>query len=69
MLQIQFADFGDKMLDTNTAKIVGNHSFWGAIIMALPLFGFDWIIFAVFFGTCFQLYAKELIRNLMQVVF
>lgn len=45
MLQNQFADLGDKMFDKDTAKIVRSHAFWGALIMALPLFGLDWIIF------------------------
>lgn len=45
MLQNQFANYGDKMFDNDTAKIVRSHAFWGALIMALPLFGLDWIIF------------------------
>lgn len=47
MLQKQFADFGDKMFDKDTAKIVRSHALCGAIVMALPLFGLDWIIFVV----------------------
>ena len=47
MLQNQFADIGDKMFDKDTAKIVRNHAFAGAIIMALPLFGLDLIIFCL----------------------
>lgn len=45
MLQKQFANYGDKMFDEDTAKIVRKHAFWGAIVMALPLFGFDLIVF------------------------
>lgn len=45
MLQNQFANIGDKMFDKDTAKIVRNHAFWGAIIMSLPLFGLDWVAF------------------------
>lgn len=46
MLQKEFANhIGDKMFDKDTAKIVRRHAFWGAAIMALPLFGLDWIIY------------------------
>lgn len=45
MLQNQFADMGDKMFDNDTARIVRSHALWGSIIMALPLFGLDWIAF------------------------
>lgn len=46
MLQNEFANhIGDKMFDKDTAKIVRNHAFWGAAIMALPLFGLDWIFY------------------------
>lgn len=45
MLQNQFANFGDQMFDKDTAKIVRRHAFWGAVIMSLPLFGLDWVIF------------------------
>ena len=45
MLQNQFANIGDKMFDKDTAKIVRSHAFWGALIMALPLFSIDWIIY------------------------
>ena len=47
MLQGQFANYGDKMFDKDTAKIVRNHAFWGALIMALPLFCLDWIIYCI----------------------
>lgn len=47
MLQNQLANIGDKMFDDDTAKIVRNHALIGSIVMALPLFGLDWIIFVV----------------------
>lgn len=47
MLQNQFAYYGDKMFDNDTAKIVRNHALWGAFVMSLPLFGIDWIIFCI----------------------
>jgi len=33
------------MFDKDTAAIVRSHALWGAIVMALPLFGLDWIAF------------------------
>jgi len=45
MLQNQLANMGDKMFDHDTAAIVRSHALWGAIVMALPLFGLDWIAF------------------------
>lgn len=64
MLQNQFADFGDKMFDTDTAKIVRNHSFWGAIIMALPLFGVDWIIFCCILWHMYSALCKRANKKL-----
>lgn len=31
--------WGNKMFEKDMAKIVNKHAFWGALIMALPLFG------------------------------
>ncbi|MGM9872083.1 MAG: hypothetical protein ACI30X_01320 [Muribaculaceae bacterium] len=47
MLQRQFANQADKMFDKDTAKIVRRHAFWGALILALPLFGLDLVIFCI----------------------
>ena len=47
MLQNQFANYGDKMFDKDTAKMIRRHAFWGALVMALPLFGLDWIVFVI----------------------
>lgn len=55
MLQNQFADLGDKMFDKDTASIVRSHAFWGAVIMALPLFGLDWIIYC---GILWHMYSN-----------
>ena len=33
------------MFEKDMASIVRNHSLWGAIILALPLFGLEWIVF------------------------
>ena len=52
MLQNQFANYGDKMFDKDTAKIVRNHAFLGSIIMMLPLFGVDWIIERFYKNCC-----------------
>lgn len=34
-----------KMMEEDLYKIVKRHAFWGALVMILPLFGFDWIVF------------------------
>lgn len=47
MLQNQLANFGDKMFDNDTAKIVRKHSFWAAIMTFLPLAGFELIPFVI----------------------
>ena len=35
----------NKMMEEDLYKIVKRHAFWGALVMILPLFGFDWIVF------------------------
>ena len=55
MLQNQFANLADNMFDKDTAKIVRSHAFWGAVIMALPLFGLDWIFFC---GVLWHMYSS-----------
>lgn len=47
MLQNQFADYGDKMFDKDTAKIVRSHASWAAFIMFFPLFGMDLIVYCM----------------------
>lgn len=37
MLQNQLANLGDKMFDNDTAKIVRKHSFWGAVVLSIPI--------------------------------
>ena len=39
MLQKYFAKWGDKMFEEDLAKVVRKHSFYAAIVMAIPLFG------------------------------
>ena len=34
-----------KMMEEDLYKIVKRHAFWGALVMILPLFGLDWIVF------------------------
>lgn len=70
MLQGQFANYGDKMFDQDTAKIVRKHAFWAAIVMALPLFGLDWIIFCfilwhMYSSLCERANKKLDIRNII----
>ncbi len=59
MLQNQFANYGDKMFDKDTAKIVRRHSFWGALIMALPLFGVEWIVFIIILWNMYSALSKR----------
>ena len=37
----------NKMFEKDVFKIVKKHAFIGAIVMILPLFGFDWIIYCI----------------------
>lgn len=39
--------WGDKMFEADIAKVVKKRAFWGALIMALPLFGIEWIVFII----------------------
>lgn len=64
MLQGQFANYGDKMFDKDTAKIVRNHAFWGALIMALPLFGLDWIIYCCILWDMYSSLCKRANKKL-----
>lgn len=59
MLQRQFANYADKMFDKDTAKIVRSHAFWGALIMALPLFGIDWIIYCCILWDMYSCLCKR----------
>lgn len=35
----------NKMFEKDLYKIVKRHAFWGALVMLLPLFGLDWLVF------------------------
>ena len=37
----------NKMFEKDVFKIVKKHAFIGAIVMILPLFGFDWLIYCI----------------------
>ncbi len=39
--------WGDKMFEDDIAKIVKRRAFFGALVMALPLFGLEWIVFTI----------------------
>lgn len=39
--------WGNKMFEDDMAKIVKKHAFWGAVIMALPTFGFGLVIYCI----------------------
>ena len=66
MLQNQLANYGDKMFDKDTAKIVRRHAFWAAIILALPLFGLDVIVFAIILWHMYSSWPKEPTKDLIQ---
>lgn len=70
MLQNQFANYGDKLFDKDTAKIVRNDAFWGAIVASLPLFGIDWIIYCIilwhmYSSLCDRAHKKFDIKNII----
>ncbi len=44
-----------KKFDKNPAKIVRSHALWGSIVIALPLFGLDWIVYCI---NLWHMYAK-----------
>ena len=64
MLQNQLANYGDKMFDKDTAKIVRRHAFWAAIILALPLFGLDVIVFAIILWHMYSSLAQRAHKRL-----
>ena len=46
--------WGDKMFEKDIAKIVRRRAFWGAVIMALPLFGIEWIVFIIILWSMYS---------------
>lgn len=64
MLQNQFANYGDKMFDKDTAKIVRKHALLGSIVMMLPLFGIDWIIFCIILWHMYSALCKRANKKL-----
>ena len=60
----------NKMFEKDVFKIVKNHAFWGALIMSLPLFGFDWLIFCyvlwhMYYAICRKVGVKLHIGNVI----
>ena len=41
-------------------KIVKRHAFWGALVMLLPLFGLDWIVFVAILWRMYNKLCLEL---------
>lgn len=64
MLQNQLANYGDKMFDKDTAKIVRKHAFGAAIILALPLLGLDIIVYAIILWHMYSSLAKRAHKKL-----
>lgn len=46
--------WGDKMFEADIAKVVRKRAFWGALIMALPLFGFELIVFIIILWSMYS---------------
>lgn len=42
------------MFEADIAKIVKKRAFWGALIMALPLFGFELIVFIIILWSMYS---------------
>lgn len=60
MLQGYIANkWGDKMFEKDIAKIVRRRAFWGAVIMALPLFGVEWVVFIVILWNMYSALCKK----------
>lgn len=51
--------WGDKMFEKDIAKIVKRRSFWGALIMALPLFGIEWIVFTIILWNMYSALSEK----------
>lgn len=50
-----------KMFDEEELyKIVKRHAFWGALVMLLPLFGLDWIVFVAILWRMYNKLCLEL---------
>ncbi|MBP5541589.1 MAG: hypothetical protein J6X88_08090 [Bacteroidales bacterium] len=46
--------WGDKMFEADIAKVVKKRAFLGALIMALPLFGFELIVFIIILWSMYS---------------
>lgn len=60
----------NKMFENDVFKIVKKHASWGAIIMILPLFGFDWLIYSyilwhMYYAICEKVGTKLDISNII----
>lgn len=51
--------WGDKMFEKEIAKIVKRRAFWGAVIMALPLFGIEWIVFIIILWNMYSALSEK----------
>lgn len=60
----------NKMFEKDVFKIVKKHAFLGAIIMILPLFGFDWLIYCIvlwhmYYAICEKVGTKLDLSNII----
>ena len=51
--------WGDKMFEEDIAKTVKRRAFWGALIMALPLFGLEWIVFTIILWNMYSALSEK----------
>ena len=64
MLQNQLANYGDKMFDKDTAKIVRRHAFWAAIFLAIPIPVIDITAFVIILWHMYSSLAKRAHKKL-----
>ena len=60
----------NKMFENDVFKIVKKHAFWGAIIMILPLWGFDFFIYTfilwhMYYAICEKVGTKLNLGNVI----
>ena len=51
--------WGDKMFEADIAKVVKRHAFWGALVMMIPLFEIESIIFIIILWNMYSKLCKK----------
>lgn len=60
----------NRMFEKDVFKIVKKHALWGALVMILPLFGFDWLVFCfvlwhMYYAICEKVGTKLNLGNII----